>query len=141
MSNDGEVVLWLVGLLAGSMLFFAATVAPTVFRVLPAEQAGVFLRAFFPKYYLWGMLIALIATMVALASHWPLGLACAIVTALFAYARQRLMPQINRARDAELRGEPDADKRFKALHLRSVVINGFQLVVLIGATSYLIWGV
>ena len=39
------LLLSLCAALAGSMLFFAAIVAPTVFRSLPAAQAGPFLRA------------------------------------------------------------------------------------------------
>ena len=39
------LLISLFGALAGSMLFFAFAVAPTVFRSLPAEHAGPFLRA------------------------------------------------------------------------------------------------
>jgi len=139
MTSDSALLLWVFGVLAGSMLFFAAAVAPTVFRALPAEHAGAFLRAFFPLYYLWGLVVAVIAAVIAVGSHWLLGAGCALVAFLFGYARQVLMPQINQARDAKLRGEPGAGKRFEALHLRSVIINGFQLLVLIAAAAYLVW--
>ncbi len=61
MDTDATLVIWLVGALVGNMLFFAFTVAPTVFSVMTEKQAGLFLRAFFPHYYLWGLGIALIA--------------------------------------------------------------------------------
>ena len=97
-----QIVLpWLLGALVGSMLFFAITVAPTVFRALPGEHGGSFLRAFFPRYYLWGMLVALLCTLVALhgGAVTLVSVICALVTILFVYARQLLLPRINRARD------------------------------------------
>ena len=36
----------------GVMLFFSVAVAPTIFKVLPQEWAGIYVRQFFPKYYL-----------------------------------------------------------------------------------------
>lgn len=139
MSTEMAIVVWLVGALAGSMLFFAAAVAPMVFRALPADQAGGFLRAFFPNYYLWGLALASMAALAALPSDWRLGGLYAVVAMSFGYARQALMPEINRARDAELGGEARAAGRFKSLHRRSVVINAVQLVLLIGSAVYLIW--
>ena len=136
MTIDTAVLLWLVGALIGSMLFFAVTVAPTVFQALPAQHAGTFLRAFFPKYYLWGLVFAVLATLVALASNLGVSLVCAVVAVLFVYTRQTLMPQINRARDNELKGVIGAPKHFKKLHLRSVVINGLQLILLLGVAAY-----
>ena len=128
---------WLLGALIGSMLFFAFTVAPTVFRALPAEHGSAFLRRFFPQYYLWGIVLAMLCTLVAFATSdqfsWGI---CAGVLVLFIYARQSLMPRINRARDSELEGDQASAKTFKSLHLQSVVINGVQLLLLIGASVY-----
>ena len=44
--------LYVVAATLGAMLFFAVGVAPTVFQVLPIEEAGLFLRKLFPRYYL-----------------------------------------------------------------------------------------
>ena len=44
--------LYVVAATLGAMLFFAVGVAPTVFQALPIEQAGLFLRKLFPRYYL-----------------------------------------------------------------------------------------
>ena len=140
MSNASMILVVVVGALLGSMLFFAITVAPTVFRALPAEQAGRFLRAFFPRYYSWGFVLALIAAGLGALSNPVVALACLLVAGLFIVVRQALMPRINNARDDEIRGVPGASKRFKALHLWSVVINGFQMVVLFVAVGVLFWG-
>lgn len=134
------ILLWILGGLAGGMLFFALVVAPTVFRALPAEQAGGFLRALFPRYYLWGLVTAILATLTALFADagGMVVVACGIVTVLFVFARQHLLPAINRARDARLDGG-DGARRFRRLHGLSVVINLIQLLISIAATAWLIW--
>ena len=140
MTMAQALFLSITGALAGSMLFFGAVVAPTVFRALDDEHAGRLLRAFFPRYYLWGLALAVIATVAALWSPWPLGTACAVVALLFLYARQMLMPKINAARDAQLGGEAEAGRRFARLHFQSVVINALQLLILVAAMGVVIWG-
>ena len=122
------------------MLFFAVTVAPTVFRTLPAENGGKFLRRFFPQYYLWGIALGILCTLAALLTTNAMTTAvCAVVTLLFVYARQWLMPRINRARDRELDGDVTAARLFKRLHLQSVLVNGLQLLLLVAATLSPIW--
>lgn len=138
LSWDIGLLLWIVAALAGSMLFFGLVVAPQVFRALPADTAGRFLRAFFPNYYLWGLAGALIAAVIALVSDWVNAALCLFVAVLFALARQGLMPRINSARDASLAGDRDAASRFDRLHRVSVLINGFQLVTLLAIAGRLI---
>ena len=43
--------IYLIAAVVGVMLFFSVAVAPTIFKTLPQEWAGVYVRAFFPKYY------------------------------------------------------------------------------------------
>ena len=83
MAYESAILIWLVGALAGSMLFFAFTVAPSVFRTLSAEQAGLFLRAFFPTYYLWGLIVALIAAVLAMTTNATLSVACFLIELLY----------------------------------------------------------
>ena len=131
--NASMLLIWLTGALAGSMLFFAIAVAPTVFRALPAEAAGSFLRRLFPLYFLWGLLMSLLCTITAIyAEELLIGSICALVAILFAYARYSLLSRINRARDRKMDGDPTADRQFKRLHLQSVLINAAQLLLLIG---------
>lgn len=132
---------WLLGALAGSMLFFAVVVAPSVFRALPAEQAGKFLRLLFPRYYLWGLALALLCCLAAwlATASVVITATCVLVTLLFIYARQVLLPRINRARDAMLGGDAAAAQRFNRLHRLSVVINLLQLLLLLGVAIYLLF--
>ncbi|MCG6890259.1 MAG: DUF4149 domain-containing protein [Gammaproteobacteria bacterium] len=124
---------WLLGALAGSMLFFATTVAPTVFRALPAEAAGTFLRRLFPRYYLWGLGLSVLCTIAAyFGTNMTAAIICALVASMFVYARLVLLPLINRARDHKLDGDPAAALAFRRLHLQSVLLNVLQLALLVG---------
>jgi len=134
------ILLWTLGGLTGSMLFFAIVVAPAVFRALPGEPAGILLRALFPRYYLWGLVTAILATLLALPADAGAGVivVCALVTVLFVFARQHLLPAISRARDARS-GDEGAARRFRRLHGLSMLVNLFQLLLLMAATAWLIW--
>lgn len=138
MTTESALLIWLVGVLIGSMMFFAITVAPTVFRSLPADNAGVFLRALFPHYYLWGLVVALTTAILAISSNALVSVACFLIALLFVFSRQTLMPLINQARDAELQGVPGAAKRFNRLHRLSVFINVAQIAVLFGIAAFLL---
>ena len=119
----------------GGMTFFSAVVTPLVFAKLPMKFAGPFIRQVFPWYYLTmgaAILIALTALITGTggSATWEVAVAT-LVLAGFAFARQVLMPLINQARDAEMSGEFGAARRFRRLHLVSVVINGFQWVAVL----------
>lgn len=139
MTFTAASLLSAVSALIGSMIFFAATVAPTVFRTLSMKNTGAFLRSFFPRYYMWGFALAAIAAVLAAAIDGYLLAACALVASLFAYARQILMPQINEARDNHVRQIAGAGTRFHSLHIRSVAINALQLLLLTLVAAYLLW--
>jgi hypothetical protein len=138
MTTISALVICLVGALIGSMLFFAVTVAPTVFKSLPPENAGTFLRAFFPHYYLWGLVVALAIALLAINTHPVISVACSLVAMLFVFSRQILMPRINSMRDAEIQGTAGATERFQRLHRWSVLINAAQGLVLIAVAATLI---
>ena len=122
----------IVSLLLGSMVFFAVVVAPSAFRALDAADAGKFLRMVFPRYYLWGIVLCVLALAVCLF-HSPKGaVLMALVLAGFVYSRQVLVPAINNARDRWHESESAQDKAvFSALHRRSVIINAAQMVMLV----------
>jgi len=44
----------------GSIVFFSAVVAPTVFKTLDSDAAAKLQRAIFPRYYMLGLLCAMI---------------------------------------------------------------------------------
>lgn len=123
-----------LALTLGGMTFFSAVIAPLVFIKLPGETAAGFIRQLFPWYYLVMGLTAAVASLLLLAvgAGWSLGIVV-IVTLGFAFARQVLMPTINRHRDAEMAGDSDAAVKFARLHRFSVWLNGAQWLGVIGA--------
>lgn len=117
----------MVAAVVGVMLFFSVAVAPTIFKVLPETWAAVYVRAFFPKYYLSLGLMLLAAgwLLTDRLSAW-LTLGCA---AAFFVSRSFLAPAINRARDA------DQTLHFQVLHITSIAINMLQLLTLLGVLA------
>jgi len=45
----------------GSMTFFSFLAAPSIFKVLPREEAGTVVTAIFPKYYWLGVVCGVVA--------------------------------------------------------------------------------
>ena len=127
----------------GGMTFFSAVMAPLVFTKLPFETAGAFIRQVFPWYYSTMGTTTLVALLALLFSAsqttgWEVPLV-ALVLLGFVFARQVLMPLINRARDDEVSGRAGAARRFKRLHQASVLINAIQwIAVLAGLVSVLV---
>ena len=125
------IALYLVAATLGAMLFFAVGIAPTVFQVLPIEQAGIFLRRLFPRYYLALIIGSGLAGALWVRSAPWAGGTCLMVALSTLWVRQSLVPRINALRDAELAGDGAAGARFARLHRLSVVINMIQLAALL----------
>ena len=127
-----RVAVVTLALTLGGMVFFAAITAPTVFATLDGASGARFLRRIFPRYYLYMALTSGIAGATVAKEDIFGGLAILGVCSLFVWARQLLMPAINRARDAEQEGDASQGERFKRLHRASVIINMIQLVIVFG---------
>ena len=125
------IALYVVAATLGSMVFFAAGIAPTVFQSLPEAEAGQFLRRLFPRYYL-ALIFGASAAGLCFAMTSPLGAAiCFIIAGPTVWVRQVLVPRINQLRDAELNGDTNAGQQFARLHRWSVGINMVQLLALL----------
>ena len=126
------IALYVIAGTLGAMLFFAIGVAPTVFQALPAEQAGLFLRKLFPRYYL-SLIIGSTAGGLLWLGTQPLASGVCLLIALSTlWIRQWLVPRINALRDRELSGDISAGEEFARLHRLSVTINLLQLLALLG---------
>lgn len=121
------IALFAVALLLGGMVFFAALVAPLVFRVLPAEHGGRFIRTLFPRYYLWvlGMAGAAAVALLPLSSV-DAGIMF-VVAGLAWWLRQVLMPRINLLSDRAKGGDAAAQPEFDRAHRLSVAANLLQM--------------
>lgn len=116
------------------IMFFSFGIAPIIFKVLPIDHAGRFVRALFPRYYMWLTTLAVIALpgvaappLAAPELRGPgvavrcLALVGVILTLL--YCSESLTPAINQARDQGEAGKP----LFNRLHRRSVRLNAIVL--------------
>jgi hypothetical protein len=110
------------------MVFFAALVAPVVFRALPPEPAGAFLRALFPRYYLWVLGCSAAAAVALFPLSKPDAGLMAAVAALAFWLRQALMPRINALSDRAKAGDAEAKRGFDRAHRLSVIANLLQMV-------------
>jgi MFS family permease len=123
----------------GSVLFFTFGVSPIIFDVLGDQAGGRFVRALFPRYYLWGAIAGAIAlpSFVARSLCYQefrgpmVGVQAMVILAgilSMLYGGNSLTPAINQAREA---GSP-GQRRFEQLHRRAVGLNAFVLIVGLG---------
>ena len=104
------------------MIFFPVVVATSVFKVLDEKQSSKFLRIFFPKYYLFGLVLSLTGLIIAIFDKNNMSLIVFLLIILgFLFSRQFLMPIINKAKDN------NNEKKFNILHRVSVLINFIQI--------------
>jgi len=120
--------LLLVSTLFGGMILYSFGFAPMVFSALPAADAGRFIRAAFPWYYLFVIVTAGLGGAILLYSNARSGEIAIVIAMIAIFARQVLMPRINIARDSQLQGSGEAKKRFSRLHGISVALNFVQLI-------------
>ena len=114
--------MYLLAGIIGVMLFFSVAVAPTIFKVLPQEWAGIYVRSFFPKYYLVLGIICLIAAV--LSQQKIIQIIAFTCSFLFAVSLWVLTPAVNTAKDS------NNTSRFNLLHGASVAINLIILAML-----------
>lgn len=142
----GNLLLFLelaaVSVWLGSIVFFSFFVAPTLFRSLGKETAGIAVRAIFPKYYLLcivcGMVLCAVHVMRGVLWYWggmirPSIVLFGVLTLVSVYARQRLTPAVNAAREEGAAGKG----KFDRLHSLSVRLNGFLLLCLVFHISWM----
>ena len=115
----------------GGMVFFAFVFAPLVFTKLPGEMAGGFIRQVFPVYYLTMACGTAAAGVLSIPEAVLEALALAAVGCGFIFARQQLMPAINRLRDAQIAGATGAEAQFTTLHRLSVLLNAAQMLTVL----------
>ena len=117
-------IIIIISIWSGTIIFFSAVVAPTVFKSLDEKDAGVFLRAFFPKYYIFGIVLGVISIIYLLSNpvHNHLLYSIIAMTVLTILGRMSI-PIINNARDT------NNEQAFKRYHLISVMMNVLTLVI------------
>ena len=106
------------------MIFFPIVVATSVFKVLDEKQSSKFLRIFFPKYYLFGLVLSMFGLILSIIQNHTLAISVFVFLIIsFLFSRQILMPVINKAKDEK------KEEKFNKLHKFSVFINFVQMVL------------
>ena len=115
------LALLVTSLLFGGMVLFSFGFAAFLFSALPPDMARQAIRKAFPHFYLFVFISATISAGLIVSSDiLAFGLMAFIgISTLF--ARQILMPEINRATDGGFK------QRFKYLHAASVVLTLFHI--------------
>ena len=114
-------ILIIVGILS-FMIFFPLVVATSVFKVLDEKQSSKFLRIFFPKYYLFGLVLGTLGLISSIVEENNINMIVFIFLIMgFIFSRQVLMPLINKAKDS------NNEMMFNRLHRFSVLINILQI--------------
>ena len=128
-----EVIqIYILLLLLGGMVFFPVVVAPAIFSSLDIKMSGMVLRRLFPNYYLFIIVLALIASflgkLISVATA-----ACIFIVVTTVLVRQILLPKINQWRDEELSGNLDSAKKFNLSHRLTVILNLLQMALIVYA--------
>jgi len=115
-----------LGVWLGAMAFFSFVAAPRVFAVLD-DRAGAVVNDIFPRYYLVGVGLGLVAVAAGLFSGIIAGFDGALLAmlglgvvavAVTAYARWLLIPRMEAA----------GESAFDRYHRHSVVLNGVAML-------------
>ena len=105
------------------MIFFPLVIATSVFKVLDEKQSSKFLRIFFPKYYLYGLVLSFAGVILSIYFENKLSiLVYSFIMVGFIFSRQILTPMVNKAKDL------NDEKKFQKLHKFSVFINFLQII-------------
>lgn len=132
-----NLIILIAGMILGFMIFFPMVVAPSVFKNFNEKQSSVFLRSFFPKYYLFGIIVTLIGIIIsALEKDFVIILGFSLIFLGFAFSRQYLTPLINKAKDEIIKSDDLSKVKFERLHRFSVIINILQIFICIIILSY-----
>ena len=116
------MIILITAAILSFMIFFPVVVATSVFKVLDEKQSSKFLRIFFPKYYLFGLILSLLGLIISIFEKNNISLIAFVILVIgFLFSRQFLMPIINKAKD------DNNEKKFNTLHRFSVLINFIQM--------------
>ena len=126
------MIILITGMILGFMIFFPVVVAPSVFKNFNEKQSSLFLRSFFPKYYLFGIIITLIGIFIsALEKDFIIIFCLSFIFLGFVFSRQFLTPLINKAKDEIIKSNDLSKVKFERLHRFSVIINILQIFICI----------
>jgi hypothetical protein len=121
---------FLAATLFGSMISFMILISPIVFTVLSANDAKNFLRKFFPRLFIFGMILSSLLLVFTLRELDSFNQKLSIIIFLgFFINLFFITPKVNKYRDLEMSNVKNAKKIFSILHSVSVCIFVIQLIL------------
>ena len=106
----------------GYMIFFTLCIAPIINNTLDRENASKLLRKVFPRNFLFGLILSILAILVSFILEQKYSLFIAIfLTCLFLLNLYYIMPKINIISDKDKKRK-EFSKNFKKFHLLSVAL-------------------
>ena len=121
---------FLAATLFGSMISFMILISPIVFTVLSADDAKNFLRKFFPRLFIFGMILSSLLLVFTLRELDSFNQKLSIIIFLgFFINLFFITPKVNKYRDLEMSNVKNAKKIFSILHSVSVCIFVIQLIL------------
>ena len=105
------------GIICGIILLQTSVIAPNVFKYLDQNQTRDLLRAIFPKFFLYILLLASLSLVVGILDNvkFDIQTIIALLTVFLSTLCYILIPSTNEAKDK------NNQKRFKFLHNISVI--------------------
>ena len=121
---------FLAATLFGSMISFMILISPIVFTVLSANDAKNFLRKFFPRLFIFGMILSSLLLVFTLRELDLFNQKLSVIIFLgFFINLFFITPKVNKYRDLEMNKVKNAKKIFSILHSVSVCIFVTQLIL------------
>tara|TARA_B100001989_G_C24176154_1_gene286638 strand:+ start:138 stop:536 length:399 start_codon:yes stop_codon:yes gene_type:complete len=113
------------GMICGIILIQTSVVAPSVFKYLDQNQTRDLLRAIFPKFFFFILLLASISLVVGVINNvmFDFQTMIAVITVLLSSLCYMIIPSTNEAKDK------NNQKRFKFLHNISVISTMIILII------------
>tara|TARA_Y100000992_G_scaffold158764_1_gene106266 strand:+ start:758 stop:1156 length:399 start_codon:yes stop_codon:yes gene_type:complete len=105
------------GIICGIILLQTSVIAPNVFKYLDQNQTRDLLRAIFPKFFLYILLLAFLSLVVGILDNvkFDIQTIIALLTVVLSILCYIIIPSTNEAKDK------NNQKRFKFLHNLSVI--------------------
>ena len=129
--------LILHAMVLGFMVLFLSVIAPSVFTSLDEENVGKLLRKLFPRMFIYGLVLTLLASIFAYqAGRLELSILTIVSTFGFGFNAFYLTPLINEKRDVLLLEPNASSKGFDLLHRLSLSIFMAQMIISIVAIAW-----
>ena len=112
-----NIELIISGIICGIILLQTSVIAPSVFKYLDQSQTRVLLRAIFPKFFLFILILASLSLMVGILNNvkFDIQIIISSLTVALSMLCYIIIPSTNEAKDK------NNQKKFKFLHNVSVI--------------------